>query len=131
VQTSLETTCNCSNGTSLGTQQLAPYEQTVPGQMCRFWFDSCINATGSNLAAQFQCTSARDQQCGNLTTKNSATTSSAMRSATGSSGSGGSSPSATGGSGGAPAASGAAVALAQYGTPILAGGLLAIFGIAM
>jgi hypothetical protein len=51
--------------------------------MCRFWFDSCINATGSNLAAQFECTRARDEQCGNLTVgRVAAASSSALRSIT-------------------------------------------------
>lgn len=107
------------------------YEQTVPGQMCRFWFGACINATNQNSAAQFQCESARNSQCGNMTTK------SANAKSSGASGSSGTSPTRSGGAaasgstGASPAASSGAAAIAQYATPALAGGLLAIFGLAL
>lgn len=114
------------------------YQQTVPAQMCYFWYDACINATigangEGNAAQQFQCTQARDSQCGNTTIDESSSgSSSASSSASGTASrtSGGSS--ATGasatGSSTAAASSGAAVAL---GTPALAAGFLAIFGLAL
>jgi len=116
------------------------YQQTVPAQMCYFWYDACINATISsstgegNAAQQFQCTQTRNSQCGNTTFDESSdgSSSQASGSATGSStGSAsrtsGASGSATGSST-AAASSGAAVIL---GTPALAAGLLAVFGLAL
>ena len=37
--------------------------------MCRYWFEVCINASGSSSAQQYQCRLARDEQCGNGTVK--------------------------------------------------------------
>lgn len=107
------------------------YEQSVPGQVCRFWYGACINATGQNAAQQFQCVQARNSQCGNLTTKPSggSSSSAAGASATGSRTSGAASSPTSGGS--TTSSSAAAAALAQYGTPVLAGGLLALFGMAL
>jgi len=128
----LEYTCNCSNGTTLATAQLGRYQQTVPGLVCRDWYNTCINRTGNAVDQQFQCRLAFQQQCGNDTSGANPTTSSAMPTRTGSAsgGSGSGSPSGT-----APAdagqTTGAAAAFATYGTPILAGGLLAAFGIAL
>lgn len=114
------------------------YQQTVPAQMCYFWYDACINATigangEGNAAQQFQCTQARNSQCGNTTFDESSDGSStqASGSATSSATGGASRTSATGsatGSSTAAASSGAAVAL---GTPALAAGLLAVFGLAL
>ena len=114
------------------------YQQTVPAQMCYFWYDACINATigangEGNAAQQFQCTQARDSQCGNTTFDESSdgSSSQASGSATGSATGTASRTSATGsatGSSTAAASSGAAVAL---GTPALAAGLLAVFGLAL
>jgi hypothetical protein len=47
---------------------MEPYRQSVPGQMCLYWFDTCVNASGTNSTAQFQCTSDRDSHCGNKET---------------------------------------------------------------
>lgn len=115
------------------------YQQTVPAQMCYFWYDACINATigangEGNAAQQFQCTQARNSECGNTTFDESSdgSSSQASGSATGSSTG---SPSRTSGASGsatgsstAAASSGAAVIL---GTPALAAGLLAVFGLAL
>lgn len=109
------------------------YEQSVPGQMCRFWFDLCINATGSNLAEQFQCQQSRDTQCGNLTTKAAESSSASTSGGPSRTSGGGDSPSSTAGGAGASQSSGAA-ALAfarEYGTPALAGGMIALFGLAL
>jgi hypothetical protein len=114
------------------------YQQTVPAQMCYFWYDACINATiaadgEGNAAQQFQCTQARNSECGNTTFDESSDGSSSLAtgsaSGTASRTSGGaSSTGSSTGSSTAAASSGAAVAL---GTPALAAGLLAIFGLAL
>jgi hypothetical protein len=132
LQSTLRYECKCSNGTTLAESVVKNYEQTVPGQVCRFWFGACINATGTNAAQQFQCRQARDTQCGNLTTKASggASSSAGGPSATRSSGGGASNTGSAGSASSAPAAGGAA-SVAQYGTPLLAGGLLALFGMAL
>ena len=117
------------------------YQQTVPAQMCYYWYDACINATintqtgEGNAAQQFQCTQARDSQCGNTTIDESSSgSSSASASGSGSTAtrtaSGTSGASATGSST-AAASSGAAIANFALGTPALAGGLLAVFGLAL
>ncbi|KAF3032949.1 hypothetical protein E8E11_000893 [Didymella keratinophila] len=135
----LDYTCSCSNGTTISEDVMKTYQQTVPAQMCYFWYDACINATigangEGNAAQQFQCTQARNSECGNTTFDESSdgSSSQASGSATGSSTG---SPSRTSGASGsatgsstAAASSGAAVIL---GTPALAAGLLAVFGLAL
>ena len=117
------------------------YQQTVPSQMCYFWYDACVNATigpngEGNAAQQFQCAEARDSQCGTTTIDESDDSSSASSSASGSatrtaSGSATDSQASATGSSSAAASSGAAAANFALGTPALAGGLLAIFGLAL
>ncbi|KAF1920053.1 hypothetical protein BDU57DRAFT_508147 [Ampelomyces quisqualis] len=126
----LEYSCKCSNGTD-ATSAMTAYQQSVPGQMCRFWYGSCVEASGSNGAARFQCEQARDARCGNLTIDDngSITTGSATPSGGASRTSGGSGSES--GSAGPSQTSTGAAALAQYGAPILAGGFLAVFGIAL
>lgn len=122
---------------------MADYIQSVPGQMCRFWYDACVNATRNSgsqaLAQQFQCEQSRDALCGNLTTSEDQSTStrSSNPTSTGSgSESGGSTrPTSATSSGGAASSStgqpGAAAHLVRdFGTPVFAG-LLAIFGLAL
>ena len=113
---------------------MSAYEQTVPAQMCYFWFNTCINATigpngEGNAQQQFQCEQARNDSCGSIKIDESASTSSASPSATRSASGDatGTSASATGSST-AAASSGAAVANFGLDTSTLAGGLLAIFG---
>jgi hypothetical protein len=131
--TTLEYTCSCSNGTSFAGSTMAPYQQSVPALMCRYWYGECVNATNENLAQQFQCEQARNANCGNLTVNDAGAVSSSApaTSATASRTSGGASGSATGSSTPAASSGAAAAALAQYGAPIFAGGLLAVFGIAL
>jgi hypothetical protein len=101
--------------------------------MCRFWYDACVNATNQNAAQLFECERARDTKCGNLTIDDSGASSSASASTS----AGASSTAKQSGASGASASStptpsqGAAANFAQYGAPILAGGLLAVFGIAL
>ena len=129
IQDNLNFTCECRNGTK---PNMALYQQSVPGQMCRFWFRQCINATNQNLDQQEFCQAEQSAKCGNLTTRSTATTSP----------SGGASATTSGGSadvtstGAAPASSspGAAAALAyarEFGTPLFAGGIIALFGFAL
>lgn len=131
-QDTLEFKCECRNGT---TPDMSQYEQSVPGQMCRFWFDQCINATNQNLEFQVSCQNERNAKCGNLTVEDGTSSSSAASAGPTASGTRG-----TGGGASATAAapssasSGAATAIAmarEYGTPVLAGGMLAIFGLAL
>jgi len=131
----LQHTCECRNGTK---PNLAEYEQTIEGQECRFWHAQCINATNQDAALQFNCNTVRDQMCGNKTSK-AATTSSSSGSPTTSrtSGNGGGSSGTATSSGSAqsstnsPAAAIALDAVRNYGTPILAGGMAAVFGLVL
>lgn len=128
-QTTLQYTCKCQNGTDAG-QAIGAYQQSVPAQMCRFWYGKCVEASGSDAQKRFQCKNALDSQCGNLTIDDSGAV--ATASASQSAGASASRTPAASGSGASPSPStGAAAALAQYGAPILAGGLLAVFGIAL
>lgn len=123
---------------------MSEYEQTVPGQMCRFWHDQCINATFAsngegNEEQQFACDTIKAAECGNKTSKDAETSSTSSRSSrptatpTGSdSGSGADETSSTASASTTSATPGAAIRLAQdFGTPVLAGGLIALFGIAL
>jgi hypothetical protein len=129
-QTTLDFTCKCTNGTDAKTA-MAAYEQSVPGQMCRFWYGKCIEASGDSSAQQFQCKQAAEATCGNLTVTDSGAVASASPSSLRSGSPTSGSPSAATGSPSSSPSSGAAAALAQYGAPIFAGGLLAVFGIAL
>jgi hypothetical protein len=121
---------------------MSAYQQTVPAQMCYFWYDACINATiapngEGNAAQQFSCQQARDSKCGNITIDESSSgSSSSSASASGtsrptSSGSGSSASPTAASSASASASPGAAAANFAFGTPALVGGLLAIFGLAL
>jgi cobalamin biosynthesis Mg chelatase CobN len=135
----LKFSCKCRNGTDVSSS-MSQYQQTVPGQMCLVWYSNCIAASGSDATAQFECEQARDSLCGNKTVADateagnsgsSSGSSSASPSATNSD-----SPSSTGASESGSAASststpGAASNLAFYGTSALAGGLFALFGMAL
>jgi len=132
--TTLENSCKCSNGTDI-TSGLAKYQQSVAGLMCQnFWYDACISASGSDAAQQRNCVTTRESQCGNLTT-DGASAGGSSASASGSAGAsrtstGGSSPSNSGtASESSQPTKGAAADLTAYGTPALAGGLLAVFGL--
>jgi hypothetical protein len=139
MQSTLKFSCKCRNGTDVSSS-MSQYQQTVPGQMCLVWYSNCISASGSDATAQFECEQARDSLCGNKTVADateagnagsSSGSSSASPSATNSD-----SPSSTGASESGSAASststpGAASNLAFYGTSALAGGLFALFGMAL
>ncbi|KAF2474663.1 uncharacterized protein BDR25DRAFT_254995 [Lindgomyces ingoldianus] len=124
--TNLNFTCTCSDGTS---PNMSDYQQSVPALMCREWFSRCIIASGENLDQQLLC---KAVTCGNKTTEGAVSTSAAASGGASSTGGGGAS--ATSGSPSAASSSGAATALAiarEYGTPILAGGMAAVFGLVL
>lgn len=114
---------------------MSAYEQSVPGQMCRFWYSLCTNATVGNADQQFLCDTTRNERCGNLTTAEGEASSTASGGATSSpTGTGGSSASSTATGTGASQSTGAAAVLdvaREFGTPVLAGGLIALFGFAL
>ncbi|KAL6709781.1 hypothetical protein ACN47E_001210 [Coniothyrium glycines] len=133
--TTLEFSCRCSNGTDISST-LNNYQQSVQGQMCNvYWFNACIAASGNSAASQRSCIETRAARCGNETTDdlvdggNGGSTASA--SGTPSSTSGSPSPTTSSGTASTSAAAGAAAHVASYGMPILAGGLLAVFGLAL
>lgn len=109
--------------------------------MCRFWYQACTNATFAangegNATQQFACDQALKQNCGNLTTSDDAATStmsSSRPTSTSGSGSGSQGSSETSSSASTPSpTTGAAVRLArEFGAPVLAGGMIALFGIAL
>ncbi|KAF1953932.1 hypothetical protein CC80DRAFT_494178 [Byssothecium circinans] len=124
-------TCECRNGTK---PNLAEYEQTVEAQMCRFWYSGCINATNQDASLQFNCDQTRNNLCGNKTSKAATSSgsgsSSALPSRTNSAGS----SEGTSGAASSPSPSSAAMALdvvREYGTPLLAGGMAAVFGLVL
>jgi len=126
-QSTLKFTCQCKNGTQ---PDMTLYAQSVPGLMCRFWFDLCNDGNVGNQQAQYECKSERDSKCGNLTTNGAAVTSSAASSTTPgpSSTSGGAPASKTVTSTSSSAAATALVVAREFGTPLLAGGMAALFG---
>lgn len=135
----LKFSCKCRNGTDVSSS-MSQYQQTVPGQMCLVWYSNCITASGTDATAQFECEQARNNLCGNKTIEQATEagnsgSSSGSSSASGSpSSTSGSSPSSTGSSGAATSSAapqGAAANLAVYSTSALAGGLLALFGLAL
>jgi hypothetical protein len=115
---------------------MALYQQSVPGQMCRFWFDQCINATNENLEFQVECQNQRDTRCGNLTTADGEDdeeepTASGSPSATPTGGDS-EEPEATGAPSATPSGAANALGVARnYGTPLLAGAIAALFGLAL
>lgn len=98
--------------------------------MCYYWYGQCINSTNQNLAQQFECEKAKNATCGQLKIDESGAVSTASASSSGAQASRTPGSSASGSA--APAAStGAAANFAQYGAPVVAGGFLALFGLAL
>jgi hypothetical protein len=107
--------------------------------MCIQYVKDCVKAAGNSLNSLTKCRSVvcgtkdpgKVPQSGSGTGSSSSAAPSQSASGTGGSGN---SPSPTSGGGAAASSSNAAVALAvmgNYGTSILAGGMLAIFGLAL
>lgn len=132
----LDFTCKCKNGTEPDMKQ---YQQSVPALECREWYGQCVVAAGDGFqSAEWKrtCESNLASQCGNLTIQKSPSTSGSSSSGSGSlpSRTSTGSPSATnsGSSTSSSANAASAVAMArEFGLPVLAGGLVALFGIAL
>ncbi|KAF2266408.1 hypothetical protein CC78DRAFT_531795 [Lojkania enalia] len=125
----LQWTCVCSDGTR---PNMSDYQQSVPGLMCRRWFDDCIAASGDNLGEQEAC---KAITCGNRTAVLGSASSSAASTPPATSTGGNDEPTNTAsGAGQSSSPTGGANALLfarDYGTPLLAGGLAAVFGLAL
>jgi cobalamin biosynthesis Mg chelatase CobN len=139
--------CVCASDNQ--SPDVADYEQTLPGLMCREYKDQCVAAAPNNLDLQTACLATN---CGNKTvddatssissSASASATSSSSRTASGSetsetasSTSGGDSASSTASqsasaTAGSSAASGLNIA-SSYGTGLLAVGILAAFGLAL
>jgi hypothetical protein len=132
LQSTLQFGCKCNNGTDV-TSVMTNYEQTVPALMCRSWFAACNVAAGDNRQQKADCETAMKANCGTLTTKANppGASSSVSGSASRTSGAAASATSAGASGASAAASQAAAASLGQYATPVLAGGLLAIFGMAL
>lgn len=129
--------CTCTDGSS---PNISSYDQTIPSFICAQWKTNCVDNYPNDLDGQTGCLSV---VCGDKNASSgiaaTSTSSAAMSSATASSsssGSGAGSGSATASSSSSTATTSdsAAVALRvaeQYGTGIIAGGLLALFGLVL
>jgi hypothetical protein len=130
LQTSLNYTCTCSNGTAPG---LIYYKQTLPTFICQEIYDECIAAGANNAAAQKTCENNRMANCGTLdpttyTAPVSSSSSSASATPTPTSDGGASQTAVTTSSSKAAAATMAVVA-AEYGSGLLVAGAAAAFGL--
>lgn len=116
---------------------MSAYQQSLPAQECLVWVQRCVANAPNDRVGQAFCHSFA---CGNQTFSASASTSAAAASGSGSAATTGSATTTTG-SGSATSAAAqstsskaAATALAMakdYGTPALAAGMLALFGLAL
>ncbi|KAK4500295.1 hypothetical protein PRZ48_008484 [Zasmidium cellare] len=127
--------CVCTDGSN---PNITDYDQTIPSFICEQWKANCVDAHPNDLDGQTGCQSVT---CGsrNASSNLAATTSSAATtSATATSSSSAESTSASGTASSSASASAttssAAMAIhvaEQYGTGIVAGGLLALFGLVL
>lgn len=131
--TTLENSCTCANGTDI-TSTLERYQQSVAGLVCQInWYNACVSAAG-NSAQQLRTCKTAQESCGNLTVGADSGSSDSGDSSTASgSPTAASSGSPTGASGSATSSTAPAAAnnVAAYSMPILAGGLMAVFGFAL
>lgn len=130
-QETLRFNCECRNGTK---PDMSKYEQTVPGQMCRFWFRQCINATNQNLDQQDFCRSEQTAKCGTLLSNKASASSSGAGGASATTSGSGSADATSSSASPATSSPGAAAAIAiarEFGTPLFAGGIVALFGFAL
>jgi hypothetical protein len=121
-------TCTCSNGNK---PNMSDFQQSLPAQQCLVWYQQCIDSHPNDRFGQEACKSV---QCGNRTTADlPQSSSSASSSPTGTAAQSSGPASATSAAPSA-ATSGAAVALGfarEYGTPVLAAGIMAAFGLGL
>ncbi|OCL04968.1 hypothetical protein AOQ84DRAFT_345413 [Glonium stellatum] len=122
-------TCQCSDGTS---PNISDYQQSLPALMCEQWKTDCVANSPNDLTGQTACLSV---VCGNKTTDDLSSSSSSAPSATAApSSTSGGNPSATVASATSSSSKAAATALAlakEFGTPALAMGIAAAFGLAL
>jgi len=114
---------------------MSDYQQSLPAQQCREWFNQCITSHPNDIFAQEEC---KNVSCGNKTTaelvRSSSSSSAEATPAATQSQSSGSSPTDSAPEATSASATGAAVALGyarEFGTPVLAAGILAAFGLAL
>ncbi|KAF2499839.1 hypothetical protein BU16DRAFT_524281 [Lophium mytilinum] len=127
-------TCECKDGTK---PNVTNYQQSLPAQMCLTWVEQCVNANPNDLIGITAC---RAITCGNKTLDSAASSSSAAASSTAapsSTGKASGSASVTAASATSTTSKGAAAAatamglVKDFGTPVLAAGMMAVFGLAL
>ncbi|KAK5173608.1 uncharacterized protein LTR77_002289 [Saxophila tyrrhenica] len=138
--------CTCVSN----TPNITSFTNMIPSLECGVWVEQCVAAAGNDLNALTAC---RSVQCGSRDpgsvdsagsssggssnsggSSSSMAASSASASATGGSGGSGNSPSMSSSASAAASSTGAAVALnvaKNYGTGIVAAGMLGVFGLAL
>jgi len=124
--------CTCSGGMQ---PNISNYQQALPAQICLIWKTNCVDAhpnDGTGIAA------CRSVQCGNevVAVNNATTTTTTSAPATTGTGSNtantqSTTTSTTSSHTGAAAAATAFAFAQQYGTPLIAGGVAALFGLAL
>jgi hypothetical protein len=146
MQGPLTYNCLCSNGSA---PDLADYVDSMPQRICTKSYDLCIAAHPNDQLGQDGCTNNIRAKCGTLSIQNftaaASTSSSASASATasGTGGAGGASASTTAAGSASGTASGSAASASaskasaaqaamvigkEYGTGIIAAGVVAFFG---
>jgi len=121
-------TCQCADGTK---PNVSDYQQSLPALMCRQWRTDCVANSPNDLTGQTACLAV---QCGNKTINDVSSSSSAPSATAAPSSTSGGSPSGTVASATSSSSKAAATALAlakDFGTPVLAAGIMAAFGFAL
>ncbi|KAK5132437.1 hypothetical protein LTR08_009048 [Meristemomyces frigidus] len=143
--TALTYVCTCSNGNS---PNISNFDQTIPSFVCAQWKTDCVTAHPNDLTGQTACLSVvcgdRNASSGETSTSSSASATASMTASMTASSTGGAvaSASSAAGSGASAASSAASSATASsaaiamnvaqnYGTGILAAGMLGLFGLAL
>ena len=123
IQDTLTYSCLCaSNDSQPGLQY---YASTLPSYICEVIFQDCIANNTGDLAAQTECTKAKDENCGTLKAENyTATATSTSTTTTSASKTASSTASATS----SKAAAATLKVGREFGTGVVAAGILAAFG---
>jgi len=150
AQNTLTYNCVCSSGNK---PNISDYDQTLPSLVCGQWVGDCVNAHPNDLDGQTTCLSvvcgSKNASTGVSTSSSAMSSASATASSSGGSGGAGgaqqtatsssdsgssSSTASSSGSASSASSSSAAIALnlaSNYGTGILAAGILGAFGLAL
>ena len=128
-QDTLVYTCTCSGS----KPNISAYINTIPYFVCEQWIANCVDNNPNDLKAITAC---RSVVCGSknssaLSGAGASASASASASPTGGSGSGGGKGKAKSSSSSANFAAAATHFASNYGTHVLAGGMLAAFGLAL